>query len=315
MKPVTSFTKKAFTLGAMTVLSAGAVLAAPGVQAATYYNLDFERTSANASSKADKDLNPFRLDRSGGQYGFGTTSGKNSIGDIWLADGIQITGYSGNYFSDNYQNRNEITYGLFDSACEIGTNDCNQTNNRGKCQRKVDGQTDGDNDLATGISVAHDGSDTHVTYFNYDGTIDSREKKKTPDLGNLLIFEENPGDGAPDDTKHGGVITFDVSSKNWFLEEIGFVDDISGGLITYTFADDTMETDAINIAGDNKLEFYSPTQAKEIKTVAVKYYGSGAISGKRFKEAEQMVPRIPEPTATLGLAIFGAIAIRLKRQA
>ncbi|MGD1904879.1 MAG: hypothetical protein ACFB0C_02660 [Leptolyngbyaceae cyanobacterium] len=282
MRSTYSFSKPAFALGAATALSVGAVCLAPAAQAATYYDLDFNYNGLvknGDTSSAGDPLSAYLLDSAGGQYGYGTLAGSfDAISTIWEDDGIFIT--------TDPKGRRTDPLGLFNSNCNPDRHAATDP-----CEQKIGGKWKGDPDLATG------------TLFG------------TSPQGNLLIFEENPGDGAPDDTKHGGVITFDVSSKNWFLEEIGFVDDISGGLITYTFADDTMETDAINIAGDNKLEFYSPTQAKEIKTVAVEYYGSGAISGLRFKEAEPVVPRIPEPTATLGLAIFGAIATRLKRQA
>lgn len=300
----TSFAKKAFTLGAMTVLSAGAFLAAPAAQAATYYDLDFEKTSANATTNAGADLNPFLLDSNSGQYGFGTTSSKTSIGDIWLPDGISITGYQGNYITN--QNRSKITLGLFDSSCSQGTNTGTQINNNGKCERRINRSIHGDNDLATGISA-------FVTEFNADGTIKSRINTKTPDLGNLLIFEENPGNATPDDTANGGTFVFDFANalKKYSVEKISVVDDADVD-IKYYYADGTTSEEGANIVGENEVGFFSSAEQKQIAKVAVRFQNSGGIGGIRLKEI--VIPTIPEPTAVLGLIAFGAVAARLKRK-
>lgn len=270
----------------MTVLSAGAFLAAPAAQAATYYDLDFNRTLLTKEvdgiiTERGDALNAYLLDGAG-QYGYSTTSG--NIGNIWAGEGVYIT--------TDYTNGGNDPLGLFNSNCNTSYGNITSANSTACASNR----NNGDRDLATG-----QGSYGNVSY-------------NTESQGNLLIFEEHAGRKGPDDNAKGGTITFDVTGKGWTLDEIGFVDDIKNGLITYTFFDDSTETDTIKIDEENGLKFFAPAQVKEIKTVAVKYHGSGAISGLRFKELEPVIPTIPEPTAALGLIAFGTVATRLKRK-
>ncbi|NER80921.1 MAG: hypothetical protein F6K42_15395 [Leptolyngbya sp. SIO1D8] len=96
------------------------------------------------------------------------------------------------------------------------------------------------------------------------------------------------------------------------LEHIGFVDDVQGK-ITYTYRDGSSSTEDIDIPGENDVKFFTDAHEKQIASVAVRFNGSGAISGLRFKEVEEADP-IPEPSAALGLVAFGAVVTRFKRQ-
>jgi hypothetical protein len=295
MTSTTPFLQKTFALGALTVISTGAVLVAPAAQAATYYDLDFNYSGLvknGDTSNAGTFLNAHDLDGAGQNLGgtlYSTTLG--NIGDIWKAEGITITG-------DPANNRTD-PLGLFNSNCTPG-HAGNNNFDASRCEQRINRSTYGDNDLATGTgSYRHNG-----TTINYD----------TAEQGNLLIFEENEGNAAPDDAGPGGIFYFDIAEeKNWTLEKIGFVDDARGN-VTYTYRDGSSDTDSFDIPGENELRFFTGDQSKEIAQVAVRFNSSGGISGLRFKEIEAVVPNIPEPAAGVGLVVFGAVAARLKRK-
>ncbi|NJN20699.1 MAG: hypothetical protein HC812_05285 [Leptolyngbya sp. RL_3_1] len=284
MRSAIFFSKRALTLGTLTVMSAGAVFVAPAAQAATYYDLDFETTISGDP------LDAYQLDTAAGQYGFSTTLG--NIGEIWLADGITITGYDSNYITDPDSSGPSIAnLGLFNSNCIWGTEpDANAVTE--KCQRKVGSKTRGDNDLST-------------RYLGENN------------LGNLLIFEENPGDFTPDDTRSGGTFVFDFmgADKDFWVESLSVVDDAEV-TIQYFYKDGTPATteETGTVPGDNDVTFFSGAQQRAIAKIAVQFEDSGGIGGIRLKEIEKDRPRIPEPTATLGLFAFGAVATCLKRR-
>ena len=261
----------------MAALSAGAVLAAPEVQAASYH-LNFDYSGLNNEGEA---LNTHLLDGAGQTINgvlYSTTEG--NIGDIWKSYGITITG-------DPARRRTD-PLGLFNSNCTTG-HAGNNNFDADRCEQRIDGTTYGDNDLATGSAFG------------------------TASQGNLLIFEENEGNGAPDDTIPGGEFYFDIAEdKHWTVEEIGFVDDARGS-ITYTYRDGTSDTEVFDIPGENQLEFFTGAQDKLISQIAVTFNSSGGITGLKFQE-ETPIASVPEPAAGLGLVVFGAIASRLKRK-
>lgn len=288
-----SFTKYAFASGAMTVLSIFGLFATPSAQAATL-DLDFNWSGLvvdGDTSNSGKRLNAYKLD-GGGTKGFQRANGKKrstaigNIGEIWQAYGITITG-----LNKAGTESNSAPLGLFNSNCVAWegtsasgfTSDCAQSKSLG------------DNDLATG-----EGSYENISY-------------NTEAQGNLLIFEENVGNGTPDDTGSGGTFKFEIDEdKHWTFERIGILDD-ANGRITFTYRDGTTKVKSFDIEGENELRFFTDDQEKEIAQVAVKLNGSGAITGLRFKEIDDS-PRIPEPTTALGLVVFGTLATRIKRQ-
>lgn len=294
------FSKQTLTLGVMLVLGGGAVLIAPTAQAATF-TLDFGSTGFDGAGEA---LNPHDLDDSDGQLlmdgTYGTSTGA-SIGTIWSDLGITITGYDNDYIDNpaaSSMNANPL--GLFKSDCIIGT--ANNAANTTKCQKKIGGKTFGDNDLATGVTG---------DVFGIPWT-----SSTTPNLGNLLIFEENPGNSAPDDTASGGTFVFDFDpTKNWAVESISVVDD-ADVTIKYFYKDGTPATteEMGTVPGDNDITFFTGAQSRAISKIAVQFENSGGIGGIRLKEIEEVIPTIPEPTAGLGLIAFGAVAAHLKRK-
>jgi hypothetical protein len=307
----TSFAKKAFTLGAMTVLSAGAFLAAPAAQAATF-DLDFNTTGFNGSGSA---LDPHDLDGSGQEIdGTSYSTSIGNIGSIWSNLGLNIFGYGNNYIGNEDISALDNTLGLFNSNCTFGHSGRGVLD-KSRCEQRLRNAnnqwtTYGDNDLATGITTAHDGTSVNVLGVVPNGVT------SPPNLGNLLIFEENKGNFAPDDTASGGTFVFKFDDdKNYLVESISVVDDAKVK-IKYYYKDGTPATteEAGNVPGENDITFFSGAQQRAISKIAVQFENSGGIGGIRLKEIEEIIPTIPEPTAGLGLVAFGAVAARLKRK-
>lgn len=285
-----SFSKYAFSLGAMILLGSNAVLTAPAAHAASF-DLDFDWSSLvvdGDTSNAGKSLNASRIDGDGmWANGEKRSTTIDNIGTIWEKHGITITG-----LNKSGTRANSASLGLFNSSCAPKGG----TSASGFTVSCAESDSLGDNDLATGI-----GSYKDISY-------------NTEAQGNLLIFEENAGNGIADDTAGGGTFVFDVADgKNWTVEQIGIVDDAKGK-ITYTYRDGSKSSEKIRIHEENELQFFTAAQQKEIARIAVKFNGSGGISGLRFREIEAKVPTVPEPVSVMGLMIFGAAAIRLKRQ-
>ncbi|MGF1521797.1 MAG: hypothetical protein ACFBSF_05690 [Leptolyngbyaceae cyanobacterium] len=276
----------------MTVLTSN-VMAVPAAQAATF-DLDFDWSGLvvdGDTSNAGKALNAYKIDGGGKGYqwanGAKRSTTRDNIGAIWEDFGITITG-----LNNSQTAANSTPLGLFNSNCapKDGTSESGFTF---ACAKS---KTLGDNDLATGK-----GSYGNI---NYD----------TQAQGNLLIFEENAGDGVADDTSKGGTFLFDIADgKNWTVENIGVVDDAKGK-ITYTYRDGSKSSENINIQGENEVQYFTAAQKKEIARIAVQFNNSGGISGLRFREIEEAPAHVPEPTAVLGLVAFGAVSRRLKRQ-
>ncbi|MDB9525504.1 hypothetical protein PN498_05855 [Oscillatoria sp. CS-180] len=291
MSLATNLSKTALSLGVMAVTSTGAAFFTPSAQAATF-DLDFNWSGLivdGDATNAGQALDANQLDTRSGQRIDGTkfSTKKGNIGSIWDDYGISITG-----LDKQGRRSNSAPLGLFNSNC-VARGGVSVNGFTGTCARNG---SLGDNDLATGK-----GSYGNVTY-------------DTIAQGNLLIFEENKGNGTADDTSKGGTFVFDIANdKNWFVEEIGIVDDARGE-ITYTYRDGTVSTEMIDINGENELQFFNAAQEKEIAQVAVRFDGSGGISALRFRDEVVENASVPEPTMAIGLISLGAIVVRTKRQ-
>lgn len=296
-------------LGAMFAIGSSTLFLAPAAQAAAIstaqtntYDLDFNWSGLVVNEDKDKAgdaLNAYDLDTDNGQTINGPTSSTKfstqlgNIGNIWGEYGITITG-----LNKKGTKANSAPLGLFNSACDPK----NGSSNDGftvDCENTINGKTHGDNDLATGSgSYWHKGS--QITY-------------DTVNQGNLLIFEEDEGDGRPDDIAGGGTFIFDIAKdKQWSIEHIAIVDDAKGQ-ITYTYRDGTESFEKIDIKGENELQFFSAAQNKEISQVAVQFKGSGGIGGLRFRDMQPPIPTVPEPASAMGLVLVGGLASRLRR--
>lgn len=276
------------------MLGASSVLTAPAAQAATF-DLDFDWSGLvvdGDTSNAGKALKAHKID-GGGNKGFQWANGekrsttRNNIGTIWEDYGVTITG-----LNNSQTAANSAPLGLFNSNCAPH----NGTSDSGFTFACAQSASLGDNDLATGK-----GSYKNISY-------------DTQALGNLLIFEENAGNGVADDTSRGGTFLFDIADGNkWTLENIGVVDDAKGK-ITYTYRDGSQSSERINIREENEVQYFTAAQEKEIAKIAVQFNNSGGISGLRFREIEEAPAAVPEPAALLGLVAFGAVGTRRKRQ-
>ncbi len=285
MNPAKSSLQQAFALSATALVGVGTALFASGAEAATF-ELDFDTNGLNGEGTAldARLMDGVGQDVEGTTYS--TTTG--NIGSIWADYGISITAL----FDDA---AGDAPLGLFNSNCKPrgGTSASGFTD---PCEIKINGKSFGDNDLATGVGSYKKGQ------IAYD----------TAPQGNLLIFEENVGNAAPDDTAGGGTILFEIAdNKRWAIESIGLVDDASG-LITYTYRDGSSSSEEISVLDENELKFFTGAQAKEIAKIAVQFTDSAGISGLRFREMDKPRPKIPEPSALVGLLAVSGVAARFK---
>lgn len=207
-------------------------------------------------------------------------NGRIDVGQLWADLGITITGSKSGgaplgLFNTNCVPKGGTSSSGFTVACEEGRH--------------------GDNDLATGK-----GSYGKISY-------------DTQPQGNALIFEENPGNGIPDDTSKGGEIRFDFNRtllSSVKIEKIGIIDDARGE-ITVNYTDGTRFVQAITNSKENQLQFFNPDN-KQVQDFIVKFNGSGAISGVVFSEFNKIeAPTdVPEPMAGLGLLLVGGYGLK-----
>ncbi len=108
--------------------------------------------------------------------------GGTPIGQLWRDYGINISITAGT----------SLPLGLFDSHDNFTTT----------------GSVTGDNDLLTGTDVN----------TNPGGTRKENSLFGAQPMGNLLIVEENPGDGVPDDANVNPTIRFDIDNTGSFAE-------------------------------------------------------------------------------------------------
>lgn len=227
--------------------------------------------------------------------------GGTPIGDLWLDFGIKIT-VTG---SD--------PLGLFDSHDNFTT---------------VSTST-GDPDLLTGTDVE----------VNTGGTRKTTAANGEEPLGNLLIIEETPGNGIPDDTGGGGIVRFELDNGTTkfggsapgdvrgVLDFFLFVDDADLD-VTLFFANESDDSAAGSrlvynntIPGDNAIlslhhDVSNPFPASDFDVqndllapsgqyldyVEVDFNSSGGIGGIQFS----FLSTVPEPSAgALGGLFFG----------
>jgi hypothetical protein len=208
------------------------------------------------------------------------------IGSLWSSIGITISTANTN-----------APLGLFDSNClpQGGTSHngftvpCNTSPSLG------------DPDLATG-----NGSYGSISY-------------NTPPQGNLLILEENPGNGIPDDTANGGTIlfTFDRTVLNSVkIGEIVFVDDAQGSIKVF-FLDGSFEERFFDIDDENGLFSATNFADKEVESFSINFDGSGGIGAIVFTDFDRYPEAIPFETkgewgALVACGLLGLL--RLKKQ-
>jgi hypothetical protein len=186
------------------------------------------------------------------------------IGSLWSSIGITISTANTN-----------APLGLFDSNClpKGGS-----SNNGFTVPCNVSSSL-GDPDLATGSG-------------SYGGIV-----YDTPPQGNLLILEENPGNGMPDDDGKGGTIIFDFNRNllnSVTLGEIVFVDDAKGS-VNVLFLDGTSETVSFDLEIENQL-FSATFSDKEVKSFSINFNGSGGIGAIVFRDFDQYPEAIPFET-------------------
>lgn len=222
-------------------------------------------------------LDPMALDT------HATLADRVEIGSLWSSLGINIetanTSAPLGLFNTNCQPKGGTSLSGFTTPCEVGS--------------------DGDNDLATGI-----GSYGNISY-------------NTAPQGNALIFEENPGNGIPDDIAAGGkaFFLFDqtiVSSAR--IGEIGIIDD-ANGTITVNYLDGTPQfTQSITNSEENQLQFFTVPDG-QVESFSVEFDGSGAISGVIFTEFElqEDLVAVPEPVSGVGAIVVLGLGMLVKR--
>lgn len=174
--------------------------------------------------------------------------------------------------------------GLFNSNCDV-----NETFFGVKC-------TGGDPDLATGPEFG------------------------TDPRGNLLIIEENPGNGAPDDDRRGGTIVFDFNEEiiiSAILQEIVFVDDAKGS-IDVLFTDGSNQRKRFAATEENQLLLFSGFEQKSLDSLSINFNGSGGIDALIFSEFNPVpgseVAAVPEGEMTFGVLAFTGLVAFLKWQ-
>ena len=190
--------------------------------------------------------------------------------------------------------------GLFNSEC----------NTRGNPNCVI--SRNGDNDLQTGTG-----------------------RPATPLKGNLLINEENAGDGVPDDFEGDGdlVFTFDQGGavNNVILESITFVDDVEAE-ITVTFTDSTNQVIGIDFtsntnpvaggtllnpgtfqAGDNAVGVIGGFTQNNVADINIDFAGNGGIAKVTFATFTGDSIHVPfEFSPGLGLILSGFAFAGLK---
>jgi hypothetical protein len=303
-------------VAASTLLILGAVggtLTTPSASANDFV-LDFE-TDAQGNSLRNYDptlpgTNPNQLDTHG-------SGDRVDIGSLWSDLGITIRG-------ERERNNEFVSYdsplGLFNSNCKPSDDGISLSGFTQACGTSTQ---NGDDDLATG--EGYYGQDRNGS-FRYDvngnGSIQRNSERfnyyyNTVPQGNVLIFEENPGDGIPDDKggSYARRMVFDFDREK--IEEvvigsIGIIDDATGK-IRVNYTDNTWFEQEITNAGENDLRFFNPDQ-KDVKDFWVEFNGSGAVSGVTFAKFKEKPAPVPEPTGLLGLAIAGGFGVRTLRK-
>ncbi|MEO1402607.1 MAG: PEP-CTERM sorting domain-containing protein [Cyanobacteria bacterium J06635_1] len=217
-----------------------------------------------------------------------------------------------------------------DEWADWGVNVSGWNNRNGGSEAKLllfntEDYTGGDDDLRTGSSW---------------GT--------TPQGNALIIQERSRNFHNPDDEARGGYIDFDFDNEvNFEGFSLLDIDDNGGGISVQGYDADNNQVLDISIDdlialhkaenggnaaaaqgksvtldgvtltqegskwGNNSL-FSFKVEDTLLTQVRVNYPGSGAITGLEFSDAEP--PRVPEPSATAGVMLLGAVGLRRLRK-
>jgi len=247
-------------------------IAVPGAARAAQFTLDFN-TAPDGSP-----LDAYALDTHG-------NGDRTDVGNIWNSIGIDITATN-----------TSAPLGLFNSNCLPrfnGVSDNVDTDGSGGPLLCNVNDSLGDPDLATGTGS-----------YTTSGGADAVSYDSEPQ-GKLLILEENPGNGIPDDTSSGGTISFDFDPGivlEAVLQEFVFVDNASGSVELF-FTDGTSSLTNFSISGENELFVLTAPSDKSLSNFNVHFNDSGGIGAVVFSEYEA----IPEGETALGLLVAGGL--------
>ncbi|AFZ44890.1 hypothetical protein PCC7418_2752 [Halothece sp. PCC 7418] len=269
--------------------------------------LDFE-TDLSGNS-----LNANTLDDSGQSLDIDGTIGNetvsttnNNVGLIYQQAGLTITATA--------PGGGLGTVGLFNSNCTPDGGSSNNTPAATVSCENENGNGNGDNDLATGTGFNPDAGSSPEDPNNSDPNINYTTELQ----GNLLILEENVGDGEPDDVGAGGTLTLDfqTTQTDFIRARIGsitFVDDASGDFV-FNFRDGTNQTVSFDAPDENDLTTVDITNAltnqnnedKLLDSVDISFSSSGGISTIVYSEYR----RVPfEAETSFGIVIAGAYGL------
>jgi hypothetical protein len=220
---------------------------------------------------------------------------RTDIGSLWSNLGITIEGKD-----------TSAPLGLFNTNCRPV--DARNISSQFTDPCGVDWNL-GDNDLATGTGSYR--RNRRSPKISYD----------TTPQGNALIFEENPGNGTPDDTGSGGTIVFHFDLMNKLdeaiLDKAFFIDDARGTIaIEYEDEKDPW-SQAFRIDGENEVKEFmlgAEGETRNATKLSVTFDGSGAIGGLKFRSLKEKPAPVPEPAGLLGLAIAGGFGARTLRK-
>lgn len=204
----------------------------------------------NFNFESDPDgnyLDPFTLDKNTGETG-------KIVGEIWRSQGVIIS-----------TKNTDRPVGLFQSNC-VPENGKSLTATEVPCRQGEFGS----NGLATGQG---DYLLDNIRDWNF----------QTEPQGNILIIEENPGNGVPQDSPRGGTIRFDFDRtvlSSVVANRIGIVDNAKG-TIKVKFMDGEEYIKEFNQEERNQLEYYKIPEG-EIEYIEVTFEGNGGITGVEF---------------------------------
>jgi hypothetical protein len=259
----------------------------------------------------------FETDANGNALTDPTGGNSFGIGDQWEDWGVRIQANK-----KNNQNQSEPLL-LFHS----------ESNN----------YTGGDKDLRTGSPWGTE-EQGNVLIIQEDGWRTNRNGD--------IVGVKNAND--PDDEANGGWITFDFFDAPVKIEEFSLldIDDNGGGIQVRLWDQDDNETtiDIDDLMGAHKAAYGSGTYDgyqesvswqfggsdvtmtqdsskrgdnsmftfnmgyENISKLQFRYPGSGAISGLKWSDGDEDTPSVPEPTAGLGVLLFGAMGIKSLRK-
>lgn len=204
----------------------------------------------NFNFESDPDgnyLDPFTLDKNTDKTG-------KIVGEIWRSQGVIIS-----------TKNTDRPVGLFQSNC-VPENGKSLTATEVPCKQGEFGS----NGLATGQGE-----------YLLDKMGDWNFQ--TEPQGNILIIEENPGNGIPQDSPGGGTIRFDFDRtvlSSVVANRIGIVDNAKG-TIKVKFMDGEEYIKEFNQEERNQLEYYKIPEG-EIEYIEVTFEGNGGITGVEF---------------------------------